>query len=376
MNAWSFPAAAALYVVLTVFVYFSYPETWRKHRLFRAAAAFWHVLGLASAALVFTAFRVISSDGLRAVIVRVGSCYYITTTIQALLLCLRLVSSRAFRFLGGTAPEQRRCFDKRVQVAGIIALSFVIFFLGYFGIGNVHDTRREVSVNAPSAEQALDICLIADIHAGAATWERTYNDMTALIDASGADVLLIAGDAFDETTRPADVERLARVLREIEPPRYGIYFVYGNHDSKTEDWAAQQLRAMGVTVLDDQMVLLGEDIQLIGATDPRHGAKSPDALFADCAPDPDRPILVLTHRPQGFRLLSEQGADLVMAGHSHGFNIPQFLGSPLLGDMYAGQKDFDGMTAITTSGISAWGFHYKWPAVSEVVTIHVTFGAA
>ena len=30
-------------------------------------------------------------------------------------------------------------------------------------------------------------------------------------------------------------------------------------------------------------------------------------------------------------------------------------------------------SAITTSGVSAWGYHYKWPAESEVVTIHVTF---
>ena len=63
-----------------------------------------------------------------------------------------------------------------------------------------------------------------------------------------------------------------------------------------------------------------------------------------------------------------------MAGHTHGFNIPQFLGAPLFGDMFSGIQQYGGMAAVTTSGVSAWGFHYKWPAVSEVVTIHVTFG--
>jgi hypothetical protein len=41
--------------------------------------------------------------------------------------------------------------------------------------------------------------------------------------------------------------------------------------------------------------------------------------------------------------------------------------------MYYGIRRYDNMTAVVTSGVSAWGFHYKWPAVSEIVTIHVTF---
>ena len=71
--------------------------------------------------------------------------------------------------------------------------------------------------------------------------------------------------------------------------------------------------------------------------------------------------------------MADAGCDLAMAGHTHGFNIPQFLGSAMFEDMYYGIKKYDNMTAITTSGVAAWGFHYKWPAKSEVVTIHLTF---
>jgi hypothetical protein len=41
--------------------------------------------------------------------------------------------------------------------------------------------------------------------------------------------------------------------------------------------------------------------------------------------------------------------------------------------MFSGIESYGKMTAVTTSGVSAWGFHYKWPAESEVVKIHLTF---
>ena len=138
----------------------------------------------------------------------------------------------------------------------------------------------------------------------------------------------------------------------------------------------REVMETALTVLKDEMTVIGEDIQLIGRMDPVHTAKSVETLMRDCAPDPDKPILVLTHRPKDFAAMASSGCDLAMAGHTHGFNIPQFLGANMLGDMYYGSKAYDGMTAITTSGVSAWGYHYKWPAVSEVVTVHLTFTGA
>ena len=53
-----------------------------------------------------------------------------------------------------------------------------------------------------------DVTLIADIHAGAGTWRFTYDDLAKLILETNPDVLLIAGDVFDETTSERDVEYL------------------------------------------------------------------------------------------------------------------------------------------------------------------------
>lgn len=379
MNTTAFLFAAVIYFALTVFVFFNYPESWRKNRLFVTVLLLWHVLGLAAAVMVFTVFSLIPYEGVRYEIARVGSCYYITTTMMAMLFLLRGISSRTYHFVmertGRPAGTRLARFhlDKRFHAVVIIVLSFAVYTIGFFNIDFLNATRYEVTVHAKSAEPELNICLIADVHAGSGTWQYTYDDLAEQIDRADADVLLIVGDVFDETTNERDIQHFAWVLNTIRQPKYGIYYIYGNHDNYVDDWAAEQLRAMGAVVLEDEMAVIGEDIQLIGRMDPKHPAKELPQLFHDLNPDPDKPVLVLSHRPDSFREMADLGGDLAMAGHTHGFNIPQFLGLPLLEDTFYGRKEYGGMTAITTSGVSAWGFHYKFPAISEVVSIHVTF---
>lgn len=370
---------SALYVAATVFIWFSYPESWRRNRVFIAVMILWHVFGLLSVVIVFTMYKFIPHEGVKHELARIGTMYYIMTTIQTILFFIRYISSRTYHFVMERTGKEirpqgmRRKSDKRIHSVLFILISFIIFTVGYFNTDILHDTRYEVSVQSKTEEKDLNICLISDIHAGSGTWEYTYDDLVKLIDASEPDALMIAGDAFDETTCEKDVEHFSWALQRIKQPKYGVYYIYGNHDSKIDDWAARVMRSMGVTVLEDEMTVIGKDIQLIGCMDPKYGAKDLDDLFRDCRPDPDKPIIVLSHRPKHFQQMADLGADLVMSGHTHGFNIPQFLGSPMLEDMYSGIGEYGDMTAITTSGVSAWGFHYKWPAVSEVVSIHVDF---
>lgn len=202
-------------------------------------------------------------------------------------------------------------------------------------------SKYEVNIEADSAQKELTICLISDVHAGSGTWEYSEDDLLEHIHNANPDVLLIAGDTFDETTSERDVENFEWVLEEIEQPKYGIYFVYGNHDGIFGKSEFERINELGVNVLQDEMVVIGEDIQLIGCMDPKYNAKNLDELFKECAPDQDKPILLLTHRPKDFQKMADNGCDLAMAGHTHGFNLPQFMGTPLFGGTFAGLKEYD-----------------------------------
>lgn len=372
MTSLGFIIAAVVFVLLTVFLFYNYPKKWRKNKAFVIVLLAIRTVGLLGVVSVFAFHRMIPSEAIRKIATIVGTCYYVITILEAMLCLIRNISVRALRCIA-KGLKDHWFLDRRVHSVAFLLIAVLILVAGFINIDRLKMTRYEVSIDPPSLEKELTICLIADIHSGSGTWDKTYDEMARLIDESEADVLLIAGDVFDETTKESDVQKLADMMGKIKKPKYGIYYIYGNHDEWLEDLAAERMREMGVTVLEDEMIVLGEDIQLIGCLDPNCGAAKIDELCKECSPDKDKPLLVLTHRPKHFREMADLGVDLVMAGHTHGFNFPQFMAANLFNDMYSGIREYDDMTAVTTSGISAWGYHYKWPAKSEVVTIHVTF---
>ena len=82
---------------------------------------------------------------------------------------------------------------------------------------------------------------------------------------------------------------------------------------------------------------------------------------------------MLQHRPIQLQQLSDAGCDLVLAGHTHGFSIPFGFAVAVSNDLVSGERNYGAMTAITSTGASAWGIHYKWPDTSDVVSVHMEF---
>ncbi|MBR0268347.1 MAG: metallophosphoesterase [Clostridia bacterium] len=381
MNSVAFLVAAIGFVLISVFVFMNYPLSWRKDKLFVTLLALWHLVGTVALTIVFTRFRYIAYENIRHEICRTATLFFVSTTLLAMFFLFRIIYTRTYQFIlrrTGHGPKNthRRISDRRYQTVIFILLSFGIALAGYFNIDFLKLNTYDVEVHAESAESGLRICLVSDIHAGSGCYEYTYDDLVEQINACNADVLLIGGDLFDETTAENDADNFVWVLQTIRQPKYGIYYVYGNHDGLMEDWvpgAKDAVLKAGVKVLADEMVTLGEDIQLIGCLDPKLRAEDFETLYARLQPDPDKPLIVLTHRPKHFREMAALGVDLVMAGHTHGFNIPHFFSTSLVNDMLDGLKTYGDMTAITSSGVGAWGFHYKWPAESEVVCIQLHF---
>ena len=83
-----FSTSAIAYLFITIFIYFNYPESWRKNRMFIATLILWHIIGLASVVMVFTVFKHITHEGMKYELARIGTCYYIVTTMQAILFTL------------------------------------------------------------------------------------------------------------------------------------------------------------------------------------------------------------------------------------------------------------------------------------------------
>ena len=374
MYVYYFILAFTVMLALTFFVFFSYPKSWQKNRILKIILLIQHSLGSLALGIVFICYKDVPYEWMKWIVSRWATIYQVMITMLATFFFIRLIISKCHHIIRKNSDSEKKRFitDKKLHSALFIVLSYVISVIGFINIGQIHSTTYDVTINKPSSIKKLNIAFIADIHAGAGTWKYSYEDLTEALKNADPDILLIGGDLFDETTSKQDAEYLKTVIRQISP-QYGIYFVFGNHDDYKDERTANVMEELGVTILKDETVTIGGAIQLIGRMDPVADTLDIDELIKKEDIDISKPVIVLQHRPIEYQKLADAGCDLVMSGHTHGFNIPQFAGNVTRFDMLQGIKKYGDMTAIVTSGVSAWGFHYKWPAKSEVVNIRLSF---
>ena len=380
MNTVGFIFAAIGLLILAGYIYLNYPKDWRNNPVFNIISIAFHIVGTVALFLILVCYKNIPFEWMKIAVSRAGAIYYVVVLYMAIFCTLRhlvrfifIVTKKIFR-----RPFSRRdmkmIYDHRVHSVVFLVLSFLVAIYGFVNVGILHITDYNMHIDKACDMDELNIVFIADTHCGAGTWKRTYDKLADDINFCNADVVLIGGDVFDETTSDKDVEYMRNVIDRIHP-EMGVYFIYGNHDDSTDDWAEKTMESMGVTVLKDEMVVLGDSgVQLVGRLDPMENPMGLKDLMNKLQPDQSKPIIMLNHRPEQFQEMSGLGVDLALSGHTHGFNIPQFAGRNLAYDMYYGFRDYDGMKAITTSGVSVWGFHYRFPSKSEIVNVHVTFG--
>lgn len=161
--------------------------------------------------------------------------------------------------------------------------------------------------------------------------------LLAMLRDGEPDLIAITGDLID--SRNTDVEVALQFAEEavrIAP----CYYVTGNHEARVSEYSElkEGLTELGVVVLEGERVELeqsGETITLIGVSDPSFQT---DYLFGDSETvmqgslqelinKDDGYMVLLSHRPELFKVYVEGGADLVLSGHSHGgqFRLP-FVG--------------------------------------------------
>jgi predicted MPP superfamily phosphohydrolase len=136
-----------------------------------------------------------------------------------------------------------------------------------------------------------------------------------------ADLIVFTGDQIDR--RRVDADMFVHGFAGIRAP-LGVFGVLGNHDYRVSPRRALwTLEAAGITPLVNSSALLDRDgkrIALIGIDDLLAPAgRGPDFRIVERHPEAFR--LVLCHQPQGWDEARRFGADLTLAGHTHGGQI-------------------------------------------------------
>ena len=265
----------------------------------------------------------------------------------------------------------------KIYLSGVIAVSLTIIYLSIaaFIAYNVVETKYTLTTNKDI--DTFKIVLLSDSHVGTTFDGNGFYKHMQEISKIDSDILVIDGDYVDDDTTKEDMIRACEGLG-LAKPKYGVYFVYGNHDRgyfNNRDFNAtdleNELEKNNVKILEDEIVELN-NIVLIGRKDKSNQSrKKITELVKDI--DKNKYIISLNHQPNDYDN-EMNNVDLVLSGHSHG---GQMFPLAYVGKITKANDEFYGLhkrgntNFIVTSGISGWAADFKTGAKSEYVVIEI-----
>ena len=323
-----------------------------------------------------------------------GTFLYILLTVVIADLIRLILIRIPFRY-------SHRIFCRRGFIAGGTLSILIIVALsldGIYGASHLQVTQYDVTVEKAlsNGEDTLKVVLIADLHLGYSIGSPYMKKMVARINEQSPDLVVIAGDIFDNDYDALDdPDRLVQILSGIRS-RYGVYACYGNHDiqekllagftlEKTKEKVSDPrmdalLEKAGIRLLQDEGVMIDDSFYVYGRPDakkPGRGIaerKSPAQLTEGM--DLSKPILVIDHEPRQLEELSKAGVDLDLCGHTHdGQMFPGNLLTSLMWENSCGYLQKGSMHNIVTSGVGVFGPNMRVGTKSEICVVNVHFAA-
>lgn len=269
--------------------------------------------------------------------------------------------------------------------AGALAIITTIIYLavGWILAYNVWETNYNIETNKNVGN--LHIVQFADSHIGTTFDGDGFSKYVNKMQKLNPDVVLITGDFVDDDTSKEDMIKACKALGTLNT-KYGVYFAFGNHDkgyyppeNRGYDGndLINELEKNGVTVLQDESVLVDNRFYIVGRQDrsevEKGGIRSDMSTLVKNL-DSSKYIIVMDHQPNDYNNESNANVDLVLSGHTHGGQllpinkIGQWIGA---NDKTYGIEKMNNTNFIVTSGISDWAVKFKTGCKSEYVVVDI-----
>lgn len=331
-----------------------------------------------------------------AIVIRRISTYWIGIMLYSL---LYVVLFDLLRLIAKHTKLKNTLLFSRGSVISIgsvvVACAVATCLYGIFNARNIKVNEYSVTVNKScGSDKHLKAVLVADLHMGYAIGVDHITNMVEKINQQDADIVIIAGDIFDNNYDGMDdPEGIKAQLKSIKS-KYGVYAVYGNHDIDekilmgfTFDWGGKQLHSEKMTnfmkecnikLINDESVLINDEFYLVGRrdTDKPGTEDGTRAEISELTKDLDKtkPIFVLSHEPDELQKTADAGADIDFSGHTHdGQLFPGNLTIGLFWENPCGMIKKDNMYSIVTSGVGVYGTFMRVGTDAEICSVDIDF---
>ena len=331
-----------------------------------------------------------------AIVIRRISTYWIGIMLYSL---LYVVLFDLLRLIAKHTKLKNTLLFSRGSVISIgsvvVACAVATCLYGIFNARNIKVNEYSVTVNKScGSDKHLKAVLVADLHMGYAIGVDHITNMVEKINQQDADIVIIAGDIFDNSYDGMDdPEGIKAQLKSIKS-KYGVYAVYGNHDIDekilmgfTFDWGGKQLhnekmtnfmKECNIKLINDESVLINDEFCLVGRrdTDKPGTEDGTRAEISELTKDLDKtkPIFVLSHEPDELQKTADAGADIDFSGHTHdGQLFPGNLTIGLFWENPCGMIKKDNMYSIVTSGVGVYGTFMRVGTDAEICSVDIDF---
>ena len=175
----------------------------------------------------------------------------------------------------------------------------------------------------PESLKGFRMAQITDLHVGSMITGKFVKTVTRKIKELNADMLFFTGDAADGSVQ--SYGKHLQSLAEINP-KYGKYFVTGNHEyySDMNGWL-QLIEQLGFKILvnESQNIIVNDATIMITGIPDRGGGHfssfhKTDMEKAVEGMNPSDLKILLAHQPKDVEHALKYGFDLQLSGHTHG----------------------------------------------------------
>jgi len=273
-------------------------------------------------------------------------------------------------------PERRQVVARGLSGA-IAAVAGVVGGWGAVTVARGFAIRRvQIPLpRLPAHASGYAIVQLTDVHIGPTLGRAFLEHVVREANALGPDLVVITGDLVDGTVET--LRDLVEPLRDLRA-RDGVFFVTGNHEyySGADAWIAH-LRTLGIRVLRNERVAIGDAFELAGVDDasarrsglPGHGQDVPRAVAGR---DPERAVVLLAHQPKALKDAVPAGVDLQISGHVHGGQLVPFNWIARIDQPFVAGLHKVGATWLYVSmGTGYWGPPMRVGSRSELTRIEL-----
>ena len=258
--------------------------------------------------------------------------------------------------------------DRHLLIGILTGIALLASLYGIINSCLTRITRVNVHVEGlPALWKGKTAVWVSDTHLGQVRNLGFARSIASLVESLNPDIVLLGGDLFDGVAAEPDLllEPFSRLS-----PRYGTFFVAGNHEEFSESRLfVDAVRRSGIRVLQNEKVEI-DGLQIVGVAyrDTRR-EDSFRTVLENISVDRKRPTILLRHAPFHLNVAEEHGISLQLSGHTHHGQV--FLFRFITQQVYQGYdyglKRHGHLIVYTSSGTGTWGPPMRLDTKPEIV---------